>query len=138
MKIVRAFRFEASHCLPYHDGACRHLHGHSYRLEIELVGRVRPPHPEDPQSGFVVDFGRLQEMVEQELIQPYLDHRHLNDSIPDLIYPSAEHLAEWILSWCVHHLEGRPEMGSSQVMRVRLWETERAWVEMDRTDLPLP
>ncbi|MBF0612169.1 MAG: 6-carboxytetrahydropterin synthase [Magnetococcales bacterium] len=135
MRIVRAFRFEASHSLPHHDGACRHLHGHSYRLEIELEGKMRPVDPQDPQSGFVVDFGRLHQVVERELIQPFLDHRHLNDSIPNLPYPSAEHLALWILTWCAHHLDGRPELGDSRISRIRLWETERAWVEVDRSEL---
>lgn len=138
MKIVRAFRFEASHCLPHHDGACRNLHGHSYRLELEVEGPVRAAAVADPQSGFVVDFGRLQEVVERELIEVYLDHRHLNDSLPGLVYPSAEHLAAWILQWCLDHLDGRPEMGRARVSRVRLWETERARVEVDREELAGP
>ena len=53
MKITQAFRFEAAHRLPREfkeTHPCHRLHGHSYRVELQLEGAV------DPLSGFLVDF----------------------------------------------------------------------------------
>ncbi|MBF0097778.1 MAG: 6-carboxytetrahydropterin synthase [Magnetococcales bacterium] len=134
MKICRQFKFEAAHRLAYHDGRCHRMHGHSYRLELIFQGPVQDVHPSNPQSGFVVDFGRLEQIITEELIDRHLDHYVLEESIPELPYSSAEFLAAWIVSWCMRHLEGRAEMGALHVTSARLWETVHAWAEADRTD----
>ncbi|MBF0307940.1 MAG: 6-carboxytetrahydropterin synthase [Magnetococcales bacterium] len=129
MKIARRFKFEAAHQLPYHDGACRRLHGHTYHLELELQGPVRPVRPEDPQSGFVVDFGLLDRLIKGDLLEPWLDHQYLNDHLPGILYPSAERLAAWILVWCLDHAPLGELLGRAGVTRVRLWETPRSMAE---------
>ncbi len=137
MKIARLFRFESAHQLPFHDGKCRHLHGHSYRLELVFSGVPRTPDPDDPQSGFVADFGRIRTHVEQALIDRYLDHRFLNESLPGLPYPSAEYVALWIMRWCMMHLDGTDCMANATIDTVRLWETETSWAEVTRDDVEL-
>ena len=134
MKIARLFKFEAAHRLQHHDGRCRRLHGHSYRLEMVFEGEVHAPDPQNPQSGFIVDFGILDRIIRSELIDPFLDHHHLDDQLPELPYSSAEYLAAWIVAWCVKNLEQRPEMGPARIVTVRLWETVNAWAEADRRD----
>ncbi|MBF0183910.1 MAG: 6-carboxytetrahydropterin synthase [Magnetococcales bacterium] len=134
MKICRQFKFEAAHRLPYHDGRCHRLHGHSYRLELTFCGPVQAIQADNPQSGFVVDFGRLDQLITTELIDRYLDHFVLEESVPGLPYSSAELLAAWIVAWCMHHLEGRPEMVAMRIETARLWETVHAWAEADRQD----
>ncbi|MBF0426182.1 MAG: 6-carboxytetrahydropterin synthase [Magnetococcales bacterium] len=134
MRIARRFHFDAAHLLGYHDGKCRRLHGHAYRLELVLTGEPRPPRPTDPQSGFVADFGLLGAIVQGELIDPLLDHRHLNESLPSIPYTSTEYLAAWIMGWCLRHLEGRPELGGARMESVRVWESANAWAEALRAD----
>lgn len=134
MRIARQFQFEAAHFLPHHDGRCRNIHGHSYRLELIFTGSVHLPCPEDPQSGFIIDFGRLRDQIQTELIDPHLDHTLLNDSIPELPYVSAEYLAAWIMGWCIRNLESKPEWQDVQITLVRLWETTNAWAEAERDD----
>lgn len=134
MKIARLFKFEAAHRLPHHDGKCRRLHGHSYRLRLVFTGSVQPPHPDNPQSGFVADFGRLDRIVRDELIGPFLDHHDLDERVPGLPYSSAEYLSAWIVHWCMTHLDGRPELGDARIDSARLWETVNAWAEADRED----
>lgn len=134
MKIARFFNFEAAHRLPHHDGRCRRLHGHSYRLELVFSGTPRPIVANDPQSGFVIDFGRVDRLVRSGLLEPHLDHVDLTHHLEGLAYPSAEYLAAWIMAWCLKHLEGQPEMGSARMHRVRLWESANSWAEADRED----
>ncbi|WP_130471260.1 6-pyruvoyl trahydropterin synthase family protein [Candidatus Magnetaquicoccus inordinatus] len=134
MKICRQFKFEAAHRLAFHDGRCQRMHGHSYRLELTFQGNVQKIHPNNPQSGFVVDFGRLEQIINNELIDRYLDHFVLEESVPELPYSSAEFLAAWIVAWCIRHLEGRTEMGNMRIATARLWETVHAWAEADRQD----
>ena len=89
MKIVQAFTFEAAHRLPkVPDGhRCARIHGHSYRVELELDG------PVDPRTGWVVDFFDV-ELAFAPLLER-LDHHCLNE-VEGLENPTAEHIAIWI------------------------------------------
>ncbi|MBF0437529.1 MAG: 6-carboxytetrahydropterin synthase [Magnetococcales bacterium] len=134
MKIARSFTFDAAHQLDHHDGKCRRMHGHGYRLELVFSGLPRLPKPDEPQSGFLVDFGILDRLVRTELIQPKLDHFVLNESLPDLPYHSAEYLAAWIMGWCMRHLDGRAELGTTRILSVCLWESDHSWAQASRED----
>lgn len=103
-------------------------------MELVLQGSVRPPLPQDPQSGFVADFGRLRQIVEEGLIEPFLDHHDLNESLPQLPYHSSEYLAAFILAWAIRHLEGHADLPGIRLEAVRLWETDRAWAEVAREE----
>lgn len=134
MKICRLFTFDAAHQLAYHDGKCRRLHGHSYRLELTFSGPVQPLQIDNPQSGFVADFGSLDRIIRTELVDRYLDHQHLEASIPDLPYSSVELLSAWVVGWCMAHIDSRPELGRIRIESARIWETANAWAEADRQD----
>lgn len=111
--VTRTFSFEAAHQLPWHEGKCRRLHGHTYRLEVTIEGPVG-------DHGIVVDFADLKEVVEREVVQRY-DHRFLNDFLDN---PTAELLAGEI--WKAVEAAG---LGLS---RIRLWETPDSFVELAR------
>jgi 6-pyruvoyltetrahydropterin/6-carboxytetrahydropterin synthase len=53
----------------------------------------------DPRTGFVVDLAELDTIVRERVLEP-LDHRHLNDAVPEFgaggAIPSCESLALWI------------------------------------------
>ncbi|MGL1901680.1 MAG: 6-carboxytetrahydropterin synthase QueD [Fibrobacterales bacterium] len=89
MRIAKSFTFDAAHFLPnVPDGhKCKNLHGHTYKVEIELDG------PVDSVTGFVMDFGDLKTVV-KPLID-LLDHRFLND-IEGLENSTAENLSIWL------------------------------------------
>lgn len=72
--------------LPRHPGRCRRLHGHGYELRVTVRGAV------DPASGMVMDFGDLQGIVREHVLER-LDHAHLNDIMAN---PTAEEIARWI------------------------------------------
>lgn len=94
MRVVKSFRFEAAHRLPHvpEGHKCGRLHGHSFRVEIEVTG------PVGDRSGWVVDFADIKSAFAPLLEQ--LDHFYLNE-IEGLENPTSENLARWI--W--RHLE---------------------------------
>jgi len=108
MQIRKHFRFEAAHVLPHHLGKCARLHGHSYRVEVALEG---PLAAGGAAAGMVMDFDDLSRVVEK-LIVAELDHRSLNDILPN---PTAELIALWIWQRL------RPEI--SQLVEIVVWET---------------
>lgn len=69
MKIAKEFRWEMGHRLPNHDGACRNVHGHSYRMEVEVEGDV------SPDTGMIMDFGDISRIVKPLVAE--LDHAFL-------------------------------------------------------------
>lgn len=109
--VSRVFGFEAAHQLPWHEGKCRNLHGHSYRLEVTVDGPVGP-------DGIVVDFADLKAVVQREVIDRF-DHRYLNDLLDN---PTAELLAAEVWK--------SVEAADLAVSRIRLWETPDSFVEI--------
>ncbi|MEK6606683.1 MAG: 6-carboxytetrahydropterin synthase QueD [Myxococcota bacterium] len=87
--IGRTFSFEAAHRLPHvREGhKCARLHGHSFRVEIELEGEV------DAESGWHRDFGDVDDAFAPLLER--LDHHFLNE-VAGLENPTSEVLARWL------------------------------------------
>lgn len=61
-----------AHALFEYDGICRNIHGHTYGLEITLIGKVRQK-PGSPKDGMVIDFHDLKMLVDEHIINK-LDH----------------------------------------------------------------
>jgi len=75
MKIAKEFHWEMGHRLPDHKGLCRNIHGHSYKMIVELEGEVR-------KNGMIIDFYDLGLIIEP-LINKF-DHAFLvyrNDNV---------------------------------------------------------
>jgi 6-pyruvoyltetrahydropterin/6-carboxytetrahydropterin synthase len=66
-------------------------YGHNYAVEIAVSGEP------DPENGMVVNLIDLDRVLKEEIDRP-LDHRHLNEEIPEFhdTVPTAENLARWI------------------------------------------
>ncbi|MCL2452509.1 MAG: 6-carboxytetrahydropterin synthase QueD [Alphaproteobacteria bacterium] len=116
MKISQAFRFEAAHFLPNvaEGHRCRRLHGHSYRVELKLIG------PVDPITGFVADFLDIEKVFKPWLDQ--LDHHYLNE-IKGLENSTAENIAIWIFD--------RIKPLLPQLASVIVYETTDCFAEYD-------
>ncbi len=87
IRLTKEFSFESAHALEGYDGACREIHGHSYRLFVTVKGE---PIDDDanPKCGMVLDFGDLKRVVAEQIITP-LDHSFVMRRTP-----RAEALAE--------------------------------------------
>lgn len=105
-------------------GVCNNpnYHGHNYNLDVSVAGEV------DPATGYVLDIHKLKAIVTECLVR-HLDHKNLNLDVPwfrDRI-PSAENIA--VVAWQVL----APALHPSTLVRVRLWETERNYVDYEGT-----
>lgn len=74
MILGKQFEFEASHVLPNKEeyGKCRNLHGHTYKLTVEISGVL------DISMGWIMNFKDLKAIVNKVVIDKY-DHQHLNN-----------------------------------------------------------
>ncbi len=81
IRLSRNFCFEAAHALLGYDGACRHIHGHSYKLVVTIMGSPLQENSH-PKDGMVMDFGELKNIVETAVIKPFDHALLLNENSP--------------------------------------------------------
>lgn len=112
IKLSKEFKFEAAHFLPHvkEGHKCGRMHGHSYRVTIEVKGAVR-------LDGMMMDFADITKAWEP--IGNALDHRLLNDIIPN---PTSENLALWIV--------GQLKIAGLSAVTVRETQTSACRVEV--------
>ena len=72
IRLTKEFTFESAHALEGYDGKCRHIHGHSYRFYVTVIGEPATD-PANPKCGMVMDFGELKALVNEEVVEP-MDH----------------------------------------------------------------
>jgi 6-pyruvoyltetrahydropterin/6-carboxytetrahydropterin synthase len=130
VSVFRKERFNAAHRLhnPQWDdatnqrvfGKCNNpnYHGHNYDLVVEVRGSI------DPQTGYVIDMKVLSDLIKEEVVEPF-DHRNLNLDVEAFrnVNPTAENIAVEIWNRLRAKLDARYQL------RVRLYETERNFVE---------
>jgi 6-pyruvoyltetrahydropterin/6-carboxytetrahydropterin synthase len=101
-------------------GKCNnpHYHGHNYELVVKITGVP------DPESGYVIDLKILSDLIQVNVLERF-DHRNLNlDCIEfKTLNPTAENIAIVIYNIL------REKINNSLDLQVRLYETERNFVE---------
>lgn len=81
IRITKEFDFEMAHALYQHNGACRFIHGHSYKLAITIVGQPIQD-TTSPYNGMVMDFKVLKSIVKQHIVDVYDHALVLNAAAP--------------------------------------------------------
>lgn len=132
-QIVSVFRkshFNAAHRLhnPAWDedknkeifGVCNNpnYHGHNYDLIVKVTGKI------DPETGYVMDMKILQNLIDEHIIARF-DHKNLSLDTLEFkeLNPTAENIAVTI--WNIL----RPYVDADKELSIRLYETERNFVE---------
>ncbi|MCK4750717.1 MAG: 6-carboxytetrahydropterin synthase [Bacteroidales bacterium] len=72
IRVTKEFNFEMAHALWNYDGACKNIHGHSYKLFVTLSGEPNPD-SNHPKFGMVLDFKDLKQLVKAPIVD-FLDH----------------------------------------------------------------
>ena len=58
IRITKQFSFETGHALYGYDGKCKNVHGHSYRLDVTVIGTPISDNS-NVKYGMVIDFSDL-------------------------------------------------------------------------------
>ena len=72
IRITKQFTFETGHALYGHDGKCKNIHGHSYKLSVTVLGKPVLD-SNDPKFGMIMDFSDLKKIVKEEIVDRF-DH----------------------------------------------------------------
>ena len=130
VSVFRKEHFNAAHRLhnPAWDdaknnaifGKCNnpHFHGHNYELIVQLTGVP------DAETGYVMDMKLLSDLINDKVIERF-DHRNLNEDCAEFknVNPTAENIVIAIYDLL------RPAIDEKLEMKIRLYETERNFVE---------
>jgi len=115
--VCTSLEFAAAHVLHGYDGPCARLHGHNWRLEVEVVARDLDP------VGMGMDFREIRAAA--NTIVEQLDHRHLNEIPPfDRVNPTAENIAAHVYARLTCMLDS----DRAWVQSVTIWEADRSYV----------
>jgi 6-pyruvoyltetrahydropterin/6-carboxytetrahydropterin synthase len=86
LKVIQSF--SAAHFLRDYEGPCARMHGHDYKVEVEIASHTLLP------NGLAIDASDIKRELEKLIA--YVDHRCLNDLPPFTeMNPSAENIAGW-------------------------------------------
>lgn len=138
-KIAKEFSFDMAHMLDGHDGKCQNLHGHTYKLQVEVSGDLVA---EGAKRSMVMDYADLKSVVKREILDP-MDHAYIYDlnseresqvakllvDLNSKVYgiPSrttAEEMAKYMFE--------KLEKAGLPVNLIRLWETPTSYCEYSR------
>ena len=75
LTVTKDFTWDSSHMLYGHNGLCKNVHGHTYKMQVEVARLGDQPTIDGKCSseGMVVDFKNLKTIVEDRIISK-LDH----------------------------------------------------------------
>lgn len=109
--------FASAHTLRNYPGDCSRMHGHNWKVEVEVKATALNEH----EMG--MDFKTIKTATRE--LAKTLDHRYLNEIPPfDTINPTAENIAKYFYQ----NLSKTLNNDIAQVSGVTLWETDRACV----------
>jgi 6-pyruvoyltetrahydropterin/6-carboxytetrahydropterin synthase len=131
--VTKTVRFDAAHVLTNHDGLCKNLHGHTYRVDVSVSCG-------DGMSGdMVMDFKELKRIANETICERF-DHAFMYNTaspgeteiaavverngmrtVPIPFRSTAENLAKLFFSELEKKVEG--------LSAVRVWETQDSSAE---------
>ncbi len=145
IRLTKEFSFEAAHALQGYDGACRHIHGHSYRLFVTVMGEPNGD-VNSPKYGMVLDFGELKRIVNEQIVDR-LDHALVlaHNSVTEGVVKSLKGVYDNILlcdyqPTCENMLVEFADRISQQLPQgvelhsLKLHETEKSYAEWFAAD----
>ncbi len=74
-RVSKEFSFDMAHLLDGHDGKCQNLHGHTYKLQVEVAGDLLV---DGAKKSMVMDFSDLKAVVKKAILGP-MDHAFIYD-----------------------------------------------------------
>jgi len=121
MKVSKEFTWDMAHRLTFHDGKCKNLHGHTYKVRIECKGNP-------DANGIIVDFYDIKEAWKKW--DDRLDHA-------TIVYEHDVNLLKYLTDNKLKHYSiamettaenmalmfGRSLSGDLPISKITVWET---------------
>lgn len=142
MEITKIMTFDAGHRLVGHQGKCKGLHGHTYKVEVTVAAEVLD------ELGMVIDFSDLKELMREHIDEKF-DHKFIfnkddpiltamknlefdgDDSIVIVPYnPTAENIGQDIFQSMAGEL---PRERGIHLKYVKIWETPTGFAVITST-----
>ncbi len=132
MRIAKDFRWEMGHRLPFHDGKCKNLHGHSYKMMVEIAGDL-------DENGMVLDYYVIKEVI-QPLVEE-LDHAFMVKDDDTLLIElltkmNSKHVvtgfhstAENMVYYFLNKIKSANLPDNIYAIKVKIFETETTYAE---------
>ncbi len=132
MKISKEFKWEMGHRLPFHSGKCKNLHGHTYKMRIEIEGEL-------DENGMVMDYYDVSEIISPVIDE--LDHAFMvNDNDTEVIsflnkidskkiVVAFETTAENITLYLLQKIKEQIKSERIKKLKIRVYETEKTYAE---------
>lgn len=112
-KINVTSSFPGAHHLNGYPGACKNLHGHNWKVRVQLISQ------QTDELGMAIDFGIVKEYL-RELMDKF-DHQYLNDLEWFKIQnPTSENIAKVIYE----ELQSKLENENIKMGEVEVWESD--------------
>ncbi|RKY75640.1 6-carboxytetrahydropterin synthase QueD [candidate division KSB1 bacterium] len=112
-------RFAAAHHLQGYNGMCSELHGHTWKVRVEIKADQKD------EIGISFDFKKLKSITGKVIDR--LDHHYINEVPPfDKKNPTAENLAEYFF-----HEVGILLPKTVAMSKVIVWESESYGVSFE-------
>ena len=144
---TKEFTFDMAHMLADHEGLCKNIHGHTYKLFVTVSRNDCNLIDAGPAEGMVVDFKELKRIV-QDYVIANLDHALMLNINSEAILekqlkvlfessdrqkvcwvdyrPTAENMAIHIYHALTHLLQP----SGIHVVKIKLYETPTSYVEI--------
>uniref|UniRef100_A0A6M3KJY1 Putative 6-Pyruvoyl tetrahydrobiopterin synthase n=1 Tax=viral metagenome TaxID=1070528 RepID=A0A6M3KJY1_9ZZZZ len=116
ISVTKVFKFHSAHDLPEHDGLCQNLHGHTYKLEVTVTGKIQSQ--QGPNHGMIIDLSDLKDIVNIHLVSVW-DHDYLNTYVP---VPTVENMVLYARD--ILKDKFKPP---HKLIKIRIWETENSY-----------
>lgn len=146
--VTKEATFDCAHMLTGHEGLCKNLHGHTYKVQVSVTGR---PLTEGPSMGMIIDFKHLKRAM-QEVIISQFDHAVIfsdikyrgqaenalyvwavSEGMRYVILPertTAENMAKFFKKRIFEYLVEELELHNITDVSIRLYETPTSYAEV--------
>lgn len=129
-KLSTEYTFDSAHTIEGYDGPCGRVHGHTYRVRLELQSDKLRPSQYVKKAIMVADFKTLK-WAKKDVSEGGLDHCYLND-LADLSDTTAEVIAAYIYAQTMQRVRQHlpaGDGGADLQLKVTVWETPESYCE---------
>lgn len=121
--VSKEFTFDSAHHLHNYEGKCKNLHGHTYKLQVIMRGKV-------DARGIAIDFGDIKRIAKERVVDR-LDHKYLNEVLPPM-NTTAENMVVWMYEEIQEAIVQEGLHPDILLEEVRLWETATSYAAVTR------